>query len=40
MLYESRGITVYTPPPPDKAKPLTLELLEWINSKGRKPCIP
>lgn len=28
-----RGITVYTPPPPDKARPLTLELLEWINSR-------
>lgn len=28
-----RGITVYTPPPPDKVGLLTLELLEWINSK-------
>ena len=35
-----RGITVYTPPPPDKAKPLTLELLEWINSKGSEVLHP
>src|SRR3972149_5034445 len=28
-----RGITIYVPPPPDKARPLTLELLDWINSK-------
>src|SRR4030065_316516 len=35
-----RGITVYTPPPPDKAKPLTLELLEWINSKGSEALHP
>lgn len=29
---DHRGLTVYTPPPPEKARPLTLELLEWINS--------
>ena len=28
-----RGTTVYTPPSPDKVRPLTLELLEWINSR-------
>lgn len=32
-IVDHRGLTVYTPPPPDKANPLTLELLEWINSK-------
>jgi len=32
-IVDHRGITVYTPPPPDKAKPLTLELLEWTNSE-------
>lgn len=35
-----RGITVYTPPTPDKAKPLTLELLERINSKGSEALHP
>jgi Fic family protein len=32
-IIDHRGVTVYTPPPPDKAGPLTLELLDWINSK-------
>lgn len=35
-----RGITVYTPPPPDKAKPLTLEFLEWLNSEESKALHP
>ncbi|MCC6543963.1 MAG: Fic family protein [Nitrospirae bacterium] len=35
-----RGIAVYSPPPPDKAKPLTLELLEWINSTGSEALHP
>ena len=34
------GITVYTPPPPDKAGPLTLELIEWINSRESKALHP
>ncbi len=37
---DHRGITVYTPPPPEKAKPLTLELLEWINSKESEALHP
>lgn len=32
-IVDHRGITVYTPPPPEKTKPLTIELLDWINSK-------
>ncbi len=28
---DSRGHTVYTPPPPAQAKPLTQQLLSWIN---------
>lgn len=35
-----RGITVYTPPPPDKTKLLTLELLTWINSKESEALHP
>lgn len=31
-IVDHRGITVYTPPQPAKAGPLTRELLEWINS--------
>lgn len=32
-IVDHRGITVYTPPPPDKARQLTRELLNWINSR-------
>jgi len=35
-----RGITVYTPPPPDKAQGLTLELLKWLNSRESKVLHP
>jgi len=35
-----RGITVYTPPPPDKARGLTLELLKWLNSRESKTLHP
>ena len=34
------GITIYTPPPPDKARPLTLELVEWINSRESEALHP
>lgn len=37
---DHRGMTVYTPPPPDKAKPLTLELIEWINAKESEDLHP
>jgi len=39
-IVDHRGITVYTPPPPDKARPLTLELLEWINSRESETLHP
>lgn len=39
-IVDHRGITVYTPPPPDKARPLTLELLDWINSKESETLHP
>lgn len=29
-----KGHTVYTPPPPEKVRDLTKELLEWLNSKN------
>jgi len=37
---DHRGITVYTPPPPDKARPLTLGLLEWLDSRETKALHP
>src|SRR3990172_3639555 len=40
QIVNHHGITIYTTPPPDKAKPLTLELLEWINSKGSEALHP
>lgn len=39
-IVDHRGITVYTPPPPDKARPLTLGLLDWINSKESEALHP
>lgn len=39
-IVDHRGITVYTPPPPVKAQPLTLELLAWLNSKESKALHP
>lgn len=39
-IVDHRGITVYTPPPPDKARPLTLELLNWINSRESEALHP
>ncbi|MCC7201635.1 MAG: Fic family protein [Nitrospirae bacterium] len=39
-IVDHRGITVNTPPIPDKASPLTLELIEWINSKGSETLHP
>ena len=39
-IVDHRGVTVYTPPPPDKARPLTLELLDWINSRESKTLHP
>lgn len=39
-IIDHRGVTVYTPPPPDKARPLTLELLDWINSKEAEALHP
>ena len=39
-IVDHRGITVYTPPPPDKAKHLTLELLDWINSEESEALHP
>ncbi|MBI5193604.1 MAG: Fic family protein [Nitrospirae bacterium] len=38
-IIDHRGITVYMPPP-KKAKPLTIELLEWINSTESKALHP
>lgn len=32
-IVDHKGVTVYTPPPPEKCRPLTIELLKWINSK-------
>ncbi len=39
-IVDHRGITVYTPPPQDKAQPLTIELLVWINSEESKALHP
>ena len=39
-IIDHKGITVYTPPPPKKARLLTGELLEWINSRGSKTLHP
>lgn len=39
-IVDHRGITVYTPPPPDKARPLTIELLEWLNSRASETLHP
>lgn len=33
-IVDPKGITIYTPPPPDKARPLTIALVEWINSRA------
>ena len=32
-IVDHRGVTVYTPPPPEKCRPLTIDILKWINSK-------
>ncbi len=39
-IVDHKGITVYTPPPPEKARPLTLELLDWIKSKESEALHP
>lgn len=39
-IVDHRGITIYTPPPPEKAKPLTIELIKWINSTESKALHP
>lgn len=39
-IVDHRGITVYTPPPPEKARQLTLELLDWISSKEAEALHP
>lgn len=39
-IVDHNGITIYTPPPPDKAQSLTLELLDWINSEESKALHP
>lgn len=36
----AKGLTVYTPPPPDRARSLTHELLTWINSPRSKKLHP
>ncbi len=33
---DGNGRTVYSPPPPEKSQPLTLDLLEWINGPESK----
>lgn len=30
---DSKGYTIYTPPPPESARQFTRELLQWLNSK-------
>lgn len=37
---DSRGRLVYSPPPPEKARPLTQALLAWINRKESKNLHP
>lgn len=39
-IMDHRGITVYTPPLPDKVFQLTQELIEWINSRESKTLHP
>ncbi|MBZ0220371.1 MAG: Fic family protein [Candidatus Methylomirabilis sp.] len=39
-IVDHRGITIYTPPPPDKARPFTLELLDWINFREAEALHP
>ena len=37
---DAKGITVYTPPLPKEVRPLTQNLLSWVNSKGSKKLHP
>lgn len=37
---DGTGRTVYTPPPPDKARPFTQDLLAWINSSEAQKLHP
>ena len=39
-IVDHRGLTVYTPPPPDKARSLTIALVEWINSSASETLHP
>lgn len=39
-IVDHRGTTVYTPPPPEKAQLLTVELLEWLNSGAAESLHP
>jgi Fic family protein len=33
-IVDSKGVTIYTPPPSSKARELTVSLLHWLNSKA------
>lgn len=39
-IVDSQGRTVYTPPPPEKARPMTLDLLAWLNSDESRKLHP
>ena len=39
-IVDGRGRTVYTPPPPEKARKMTLELIHWINQTSKSKIHP